>query len=116
MVQACRECSRAHQTALPQGATMAQAPAPSSTAKKHIRLQERRGSNVALILDVSSLGAVEPICSVSTPRELTLHFLRTARHPLTRWALQHQPPSPKQLEEEFSRRKPMGHSRYESRM
>ncbi|XP_051854608.1 tyrosine-protein phosphatase non-receptor type 7 isoform X1 [Antechinus flavipes] len=103
MVQAWEECSRAQQTALPQGASMAQPPAPGSTAKKHIRLQERRGSNVALILDVSSLGAVEPICSVSTPRELTLHFLRTAKHPLTRWALQHQPPSPKQLEEEFSK-------------
>ncbi|XP_063649777.1 tyrosine-protein phosphatase non-receptor type 7 isoform X6 [Pan troglodytes] len=43
----------------------------------------------------------EPICSVNTPREVTLHFLRTAGHPLTRWALQRQPPSPKQLEEEF---------------
>uniref|UniRef100_A0A8C0R1Y7 protein-tyrosine-phosphatase n=1 Tax=Canis lupus dingo TaxID=286419 RepID=A0A8C0R1Y7_CANLU len=53
------------------------------------------------MLDVRSLGAVEPICSVNTPREVTLHFLRTAGHPLTRWALQHQPPSPKQLEEEF---------------
>ncbi|XP_021789591.1 tyrosine-protein phosphatase non-receptor type 7 isoform X5 [Papio anubis] len=61
----------------------------------------QRGSNVALMLDVRSLGAVEPICSVNTPREVTLHFLRTAGHPLTRWALQHQPPSPKQLEEEF---------------
>ncbi|XP_031791602.1 tyrosine-protein phosphatase non-receptor type 7 isoform X5 [Piliocolobus tephrosceles] len=61
----------------------------------------QRGSNVALMLDVRSLGAVEPICSVNTPREVTLHFLRTAGHPLTRWALQHQPPSPKQLEDEF---------------
>lgn len=56
---------------------------------------------MALMLDVRSLGTVEPICSVNTPREVTLHFLRTAGHPLTRWALQHQPPSPKQLEEEF---------------
>lgn len=61
----------------------------------------RRGSSVALMLDVRSLGTVEPICSVNTPREVTLHFLRTAGHPLTRWTLQHQPPSPKQLEEEF---------------
>lgn len=61
----------------------------------------RRGSSVALVLDVQSLGAVEPICSVNTPREVTLHFLRTAGRPLTRWALQHQPPSPEQLEEEF---------------
>ena len=61
----------------------------------------RRGSSVALVLDVRSLGAVEPICTVNTPREVTLHFLRTASHPLTCWALQHQPPSPQQLEEEF---------------
>lgn len=65
----------------------------------------RRGSSVALMLDVRSLGAVEPICSVNTPREVTIHFLRTAGHPLTRWGLQHQPPSPKQLEEEFLVRK-----------
>lgn len=38
---------------------------------------------------------------MNTPREVTLHFLRTAGRPLTRWALQHQPPSLKQLEEEF---------------
>lgn len=68
----------------------------------------RRGSNVALMLDVRSLGAVEPICSVSTPREVTLHFLRTAGHPLTRWALQHQPPSPQELEEEFLVRRIQG--------
>lgn len=74
---------------------------PRAPAKKHVRLQERRGSSVALVLDVQSLGAVEPICSVNTPREVTLHFLRTAGRPLTRWALQHQPPSPEQLEEEF---------------
>uniref|UniRef100_A0A8C0CGL3 protein-tyrosine-phosphatase n=1 Tax=Balaenoptera musculus TaxID=9771 RepID=A0A8C0CGL3_BALMU len=91
MVQACGGHSRA-QPPLPPD----QAP-----AKKHVRLQERRGSNVALMLDVRSLGAVEPICSVRTPQEVTLHFLRTAGHPLTRRALQHQPPSPKQLEEEF---------------
>lgn len=80
---------------------MTQPPPAKAPAKRHVRLQERRGSNVALVLDVRSLGAVEPICSVNTPREVTLHFLRTAGHPLTRWALQHQPPSPKQLEEEF---------------
>eukprot|EP00069_Balaena_mysticetus_P015772 bmy_09431T0 len=80
---------------------MTQRPPDQAPAKKHVRLQERRGSNVALMLDVRSLGAVEPICSVRTPQEVTLHFLRTAGHPLTRRALQHQPPSPKQLEEEF---------------
>ncbi|XP_055966564.1 tyrosine-protein phosphatase non-receptor type 7 isoform X2 [Sorex fumeus] len=80
---------------------MTQPPPPKAPAKKHVRLQERRGSNVALMLDVRSLGAVEPICSVNTPREVSLHFLRTAGHLLSRWALQHQLPSPRQLEEEF---------------
>ena len=53
------------------------------------------------MLDVRSLGAVEPICSVRTPQEVTLQFLRTAGRPLSRQALQHRPPSPTQLEEEF---------------
>nr|XP_028707918.1 tyrosine-protein phosphatase non-receptor type 7 isoform X4 [Macaca mulatta] len=101
MVQACWGRSRAQPLTLSLGAAMTQPPPAKTPAKKHVRLQERRGSNVALMLDVRSLGAVEPICSVNTPREVTLHFLRTAGHPLTRWALQHQPPSPKQLEEEF---------------
>uniref|UniRef100_A0A8C8Y4B3 protein-tyrosine-phosphatase n=1 Tax=Panthera leo TaxID=9689 RepID=A0A8C8Y4B3_PANLE len=100
-------CSRARLPTWSLGAAMTQPPPTKAPAKKHVRLQERRGSNVALMLDVRSLGAVEPICSVNTPREVTLHFLRTAGHPLTRWALQHQPPSPKQLEEEFLKRKPM---------
>ncbi|KAB0406573.1 hypothetical protein E2I00_010382 [Balaenoptera physalus] len=89
------------QPPVPLRAAMTQLPPDQAPAKKHVRLQERRGSNVALMLDVRSLGAVEPICSVRTPQEVTLHFLRTAGHPLTRRALQHQPPSPKQLEEEF---------------
>nr|XP_025873748.1 tyrosine-protein phosphatase non-receptor type 7 isoform X1 [Vulpes vulpes] len=76
-------------------------PATAKSSSQWCCRARRRGSNVALMLDVRSLGAVEPICSVNTPREVTLHFLRTAGHPLTRWALQHQPPSPKQLEEEF---------------
>ncbi|XP_058286822.1 tyrosine-protein phosphatase non-receptor type 7 isoform X3 [Hylobates moloch] len=101
MVQAHGGRSRAQPLTLSLGAAMTQPPPAKTPAKKHVRLQERRGSNVALMLDVRSLGAVEPICSVNTPREVTLHFLRTAGHPLTRWALQRQPPSPKQLEEEF---------------
>ncbi|XP_070111997.1 tyrosine-protein phosphatase non-receptor type 7 isoform X3 [Equus przewalskii] len=101
MVQARGGPSRAQAPPSSLEAAMTQPPPTKAPAKKHVRLQERRGSNVALMLDVRSLGAVEPICSVNTPREVTLHFLRTAGHPLTRWALQHQPPSPKQLEEEF---------------
>ncbi|XP_005375261.1 PREDICTED: tyrosine-protein phosphatase non-receptor type 7 isoform X1 [Chinchilla lanigera] len=101
MVQACGGCSREQSLALSLGAAMTQPPPTKAPPKKHVRLQERRGSNVALMLDVRSLGTVEPICSVNTPREVTLHFLRTAGRPLTCWALRHQPPSPKQLEEEF---------------
>lgn len=101
MVQACEGRSRAQLPTLSLGADMTHPPPAKAPAKKHVRLQERRGSSVALMLDVRSLGTVEPICSVNTPREVTLHFLRTAGHPLTRWTLQHQPPSPKQLEEEF---------------
>uniref|UniRef100_A0A2K5EH25 protein-tyrosine-phosphatase n=1 Tax=Aotus nancymaae TaxID=37293 RepID=A0A2K5EH25_AOTNA len=101
MVQARGGSSTAQPPTVSLGAAMTQPPPAKTPAKKHVRLQERRGSNVALMLDVRSLGAVEPICSVNTPREVTLHFLRTAGHPLTRWALQCQPPSPKQLEEEF---------------
>uniref|UniRef100_A0A671G3W9 protein-tyrosine-phosphatase n=1 Tax=Rhinolophus ferrumequinum TaxID=59479 RepID=A0A671G3W9_RHIFE len=108
MVQACGGRSRAQLPAWSLGTAMTQPPPAKAPAKRHVRLQERRGSNVALVLDVRSLGAVEPICSVNTPREVTLHFLRTAGRPLTRWALQHQPPSPKQLEEEFLKRTPMG--------
>lgn len=101
MVQACEGRPRAQLPTSSLGADMTQPPPAKAPAKKHVRLQERRGSSVALMLDVRSLGTVEPICSVNTPREVTLHFLRTAGHPLTRWTLQHQPPSPKQLEEEF---------------
>ncbi|XP_057626053.1 tyrosine-protein phosphatase non-receptor type 7 isoform X1 [Chionomys nivalis] len=101
MVQVCEGRSRAQPPTLFWGAAMTQPPPTKAPAKKHVRLQERRGSSVALMLDVRSLGTVEPICSVNTPREVTIHFLRTAGHPLTRWGLQHQPPSPKQLEEEF---------------
>uniref|UniRef100_A0A8C6RT60 protein-tyrosine-phosphatase n=1 Tax=Nannospalax galili TaxID=1026970 RepID=A0A8C6RT60_NANGA len=101
MVQACEGRSRAQPLTWSLEAAMTQPPPAKAPAKKHVRLQERRGSSVALMLDVRSLGTVEPICSVNTPREVTLHFLRTAGHPLTRWVLQHQPPSPKQLEEEF---------------
>ncbi|XP_023404029.1 tyrosine-protein phosphatase non-receptor type 7 isoform X1 [Loxodonta africana] len=101
MVQACGGRSTAQPPTVYLGAAMTQPLPTKAPAKKHVRLQERRGSNIALMLDVRSLGAVEPICSVNTPREATLHFLRTAGHPLTRWALQHQPPSPRELEEEF---------------
>ncbi|KAI3357910.1 hypothetical protein L3Q82_016291, partial [Scortum barcoo] len=46
-----------------------------------------RGSNLSLLLDVSSLG-VEPVCTVSTPKEVWLQLLHTSSRPLTHSALQ----------------------------
>ncbi|KAF3860959.1 hypothetical protein F7725_001214 [Dissostichus mawsoni] len=45
------------------------------------------GSNLSLQLDVSSLGA-EPVCSVSTPKEVWLQLLHTSSRPLTHTLLQ----------------------------
>ncbi|XP_057713458.1 tyrosine-protein phosphatase non-receptor type 7-like isoform X2 [Corythoichthys intestinalis] len=50
--------------------------------KPSIRLQERRGSNISLLLDVNSLG-VELGCSVSTPKEVWLQLLHTSSRLLT---------------------------------
>lgn len=52
-------------------------------------LQERRGSNVSLVLDMSALGSVEPLnITVVTPREAAAkEYLLSARRPLTRTEL-----------------------------
>lgn len=65
-------------------------------------LPRRRGSNVSLMLDMSSLGSVEPIQPVCTPRDITLKFLRTSSHVLRREELQQRAKSLTQLQEEFS--------------
>ncbi|XP_062283482.1 tyrosine-protein phosphatase non-receptor type 7-like [Scomber scombrus] len=64
-------------------------PPPMTTPprKASVRLQERRGSNLSLLLDVSTLGA-EPVCSVSTPKEVWLQLLHTSSRPLTHTLLQ----------------------------
>lgn len=62
----------------------------------------RRGSNVSLVLDMSSLGNVEPIQPVCTPRDITLKFLRTSSHVLRKQELQQHAQSLAQLQEEFS--------------
>lgn len=62
----------------------------------------RRGSNVSLVLDMSSLGSVEPIQPVCTPRDITLQFLRTSSHVLRTEELQQRAQSLAQLQEEFS--------------
>ncbi|NXE70700.1 PTN7 phosphatase, partial [Calcarius ornatus] len=106
MVQACLVCSRVHRGSLAAQAAaedMDKAEKPSSPAKKHVRLQERRGSNVSLVLDMSSLGNVEPIQPVCTPRDITLKFLRTSSHVLRKQELQQHAQSLAQLQEEFSK-------------
>uniref|UniRef100_A0A3Q3VX95 protein-tyrosine-phosphatase n=1 Tax=Mola mola TaxID=94237 RepID=A0A3Q3VX95_MOLML len=52
-------------------------------------LQERRGSNVSLVLDMSALGSVEPLnVAVVTPREAAAReYLMSAGRPLTRQQL-----------------------------
>uniref|UniRef100_A0A3B4T3P1 protein-tyrosine-phosphatase n=1 Tax=Seriola dumerili TaxID=41447 RepID=A0A3B4T3P1_SERDU len=64
-------------------------PPPMTTPprKASVRLQERRGSNLSLLLDMNSLG-VEPVCSVSTPKEVWLQLLHTSTRPLTHTLLQ----------------------------
>ncbi|XP_041529718.1 receptor-type tyrosine-protein phosphatase R isoform X2 [Microtus oregoni] len=58
---------------------------PSPFKMKPIGLQERRGSNVSLTLDMSSLGNVEPLVAVSTPREkIAVEYLQSASRVLTR--------------------------------
>ncbi|MEJ1277223.1 protein tyrosine phosphatase receptor type R [Cricetulus griseus] len=58
---------------------------PSPFKMKPIGLQERRGSNVSLTLDMSSLGNVEPFVAVQTPREkIAMEYLQSASRVLTR--------------------------------
>ncbi|KAI1893136.1 hypothetical protein AGOR_G00140800 [Albula goreensis] len=78
-------------------------PLPVAAPRKQVRLQERRGSNVSLVLDVSSLGAVEPLCSISTPRETILHLLRTSKRPLTAPQLQDAAAQTDTLDKEYQK-------------
>ncbi|XP_025023604.1 tyrosine-protein phosphatase non-receptor type 7 isoform X3 [Python bivittatus] len=71
--------------------------------KKHVRLQDRRGSSVSLVLDMSSLSNTEPILQVSTPRDVTVQFLNTASHVLTQKMLQEWSCSLEELQEEFAK-------------
>ncbi|XP_032894062.1 receptor-type tyrosine-protein phosphatase R [Amblyraja radiata] len=64
------------------------ASAPSPFKMKPACLQERRGSNVSLTLDMSTLGNVETCSIAPTPREkIFLEYLQTASHVLTRMQL-----------------------------
>lgn len=61
---------------------------PSPFRMKSVGLQERRGSNVSLTLDMSSLGSVEPFVAVPTPREkVAMEYLQSAGRVLTRQQL-----------------------------
>ncbi|NWZ09238.1 PTPRR phosphatase, partial [Agelaius phoeniceus] len=61
---------------------------PSPFRMKPVGLQERRGSNVSLTLDMSSLGSVEPFVAVPTPREkVAMEYLQSAGRVLTRQQL-----------------------------
>ncbi|XP_042648814.1 receptor-type tyrosine-protein phosphatase R isoform X2 [Tyto alba] len=61
---------------------------PSPFRMKPVGLQERRGSNVSLTLDMSSLGSVEPFVAVPTPREkVAMEYLQSASRILTRQQL-----------------------------
>ncbi|XP_041860343.1 tyrosine-protein phosphatase non-receptor type 7-like [Melanotaenia boesemani] len=64
-------------------------PPPMTTPprKASVRLQERRGSNLSLLLDVSTLG-VDTMCSVTTPKEVWLQVLHTSSRTLTQPLLQ----------------------------
>ncbi|XP_061298759.1 tyrosine-protein phosphatase non-receptor type 7 isoform X2 [Pezoporus flaviventris] len=109
MVQSCLVCSRGPScslTARAAGTAMDKdkdKDKPSPPAKKHVRLQERRGSNMSLMLDMSLLGSVEPIQPVCTPRDITLQFLRTSSHVLRTEELQQRTQSLTQLQEEFAK-------------
>lgn len=79
-------------------------PPPMTTPprKASVRLQERRGSNLSLLLDVSTLGA-EPLCSVSTPKEVWLQLLHTSSRPLTHGLLQQAARDAKGLNDEYQK-------------
>ncbi|XP_006989038.1 receptor-type tyrosine-protein phosphatase R isoform X2 [Peromyscus maniculatus bairdii] len=75
---------------------------PSPFKMKPIGLQERRGSNVSLTLDMSSLGNVEPFVAVPTPREkIAMEYLQSASRILTRPQLRDVVASSHLLQSEF---------------
>ncbi|XP_053572760.1 receptor-type tyrosine-protein phosphatase R [Bombina bombina] len=75
---------------------------PSPFKMKPVCLQERRGSNVSLTLDMSGLGIVEPFNVVPTPREkVSIEYLQSASRILTRQQLRDAVQSPHLLHTEF---------------
>lgn len=106
MVLACSACGKVHSSGLLQEgirAEMEKTTCPRQEVKNHVRLQERRGSSVSLVLDMSSLSNTEPIQSVSTPRDVTVQLLNKASHVLTQDILQNRSWSLEELQEEFAK-------------
>lgn len=70
--------------------------------KHNILLQCRRGSNVSLTLDMSSLGNIEPFVAIPTPREkVAMEYLQSASRILTRSQLRDVVASSHLLQSEF---------------
>ncbi|XP_074258656.1 receptor-type tyrosine-protein phosphatase R isoform X3 [Saimiri boliviensis] len=83
-------------------ATTATSVCPSPFKMKPIGLQERRGSNVSLTLDMSSLGNIEPFVAIPTPREkVAMEYLQSASRILTRSQLRDVVASSHLLQSEF---------------
>lgn len=75
---------------------------PSPFKMKPVGLQERRGSNVSLTLDMSGLGIVDPFTAVPTPREkVAMEYLQSASRVLTRQKLHETVASSQLLHTEF---------------
>ncbi|XP_007503106.1 receptor-type tyrosine-protein phosphatase R isoform X1 [Monodelphis domestica] len=75
---------------------------PSPFKMKPVGLQERRGSNVSLTLDMSGLGTIEPFVAVPTPREkVAMEYLQSASRVLTRSQLRDTMASSHLLQTEF---------------
>ncbi|XP_077191196.1 tyrosine-protein phosphatase non-receptor type 7 isoform X2 [Paroedura picta] len=105
MVLDCSTCSSVHRSNLllkELKDRMDKSTISNREMKKHVRLQDR-GSNVSLVLDMSSLSNTEPILSVSTPRDVTVQLLKSASHVFTREMLQQRCWNPEELQEEFAK-------------
>ncbi|KAJ6661040.1 hypothetical protein lerEdw1_016841 [Lerista edwardsae] len=106
MVLACSACANAYSSGQlheRMRAEMEKTTCPGQEVKKHVRLQDRRGSSVSLVLDMSSLSNTEPIRSVSTPRDVTVQLLNKASHVLTQDMLQQRSWSLEEIQEEFAK-------------
>ncbi|XP_024148812.1 tyrosine-protein phosphatase non-receptor type 7 isoform X2 [Oryzias melastigma] len=89
-------------TSLPAEDPVTPPPMTTPPRKASVRLQERRGSNLSLLLDVSNLG-VEAVCHVSTPKEVWLQLLHTSSRPLTHALLQDAAADAKALDAEYQK-------------